>query len=161
MEEIIYKPIGMIHTPFKKPEGVPIQPLGGSDIEGFVELETAYKEGLSDLDGFSHIYLIYHFHLSKGYSLKVVPFMDDRERGLFATRAPKRPNPIGISLVKVKSIETSRLYFLGADMVDGTPLLDIKPYVPEFESPEDVKIGWLKNHVHKSRYFKADGRFKK
>ncbi len=160
MEEVVYRPIGVIHTPYKDPQGIPIQPKGGSDIEGFVELDPAYGEALSDLDGFSHAYLIYHFHLSKGYSLKVVPFMDDRERGLFATRAPRRPNPIGISVVKIKAIQGNRLYFFGVDMVDGTPLLDIKPYVPDFGALEDVKIGWLKNHVHKSRHFKADGRFK-
>ncbi len=160
MGRIVYEPIGTIHTPFKTPEGVPIQSSGGKDIEGIAELHEEFQQGLSDLDGFSHVYLIYHFHLAEGYSLKVVPFMDSSERGVFATRAPRRPNSIGLSLVRVKAIDGNRLYFVGVDMVDGTPLLDIKPYVPGFEAYGDIRIGWLKRHIHKVKHFKADDRFR-
>ncbi|HEC83016.1 MAG TPA: tRNA (N6-threonylcarbamoyladenosine(37)-N6)-methyltransferase TrmO [Firmicutes bacterium] len=161
MGEIVYEPIGIIHTPFTSPEGVPIQPSGGRDVEGFAELDPRYEEGLADLEGFSHAYLIYHLHLADGYRLKVVPFMDSVERGVFATRAPRRPNPIGISLVRIKAIEGNRLYFVGVDVVDGTPLLDIKPFVPQFEAQEDIRIGWLEDKVHRAGDFKADGRFQK
>ena len=104
--------------------------------------------------------MIYYFHLSKGYKLRVKPFLDNTERGLFATRAPKRPNPIGVSIVKLKKIRRTILYIENIDAVDGTPLLDIKPYVPEFDFQKTTKIGWLRGRVHKAKKMKADKRFK-
>jgi len=157
--EICYKPIGVIHTSFKKPHGVPIQPTAASGVKGIVEVFHEYVEGLSDLEGFSHIILIYHFHLCRKPSLKVKPYMDDKLRGVFATRAPARPNPIGLSVVRLLNIKGNLLYVQEVDVVDGTPLLDIKPYVPEFDSRENVKIGWLKNKVRKLSKSKDDGRF--
>lgn len=161
MKEIKYKPIGIIHSPFKRPQGTPIQPSAGRDIEGTVEIRPEYVKGLKDLDGFSHIILIYHLHLSKPYSLKVKPFMDDTLRGLFATRAPSRPNPIGISVVRLDKVVGRTLYIRDVDIVDNTPLLDIKPYVAEFDLREKIKRGWLDNNIHKLPKTKDNGRFKK
>lgn len=161
MNGITYQPIGIIHTGFKEREGIPIQPAGAKGIDGYVELYPEYEQGLKDLEDFSHVHLIYHFHLSSDYSLIVKPFMDSKEHGLFATRAPKRPNPIGISIVRVVDIDKNIIHIKDVDIVDGTPLLDIKPYVPEMElgENEDIKIGWLENNIHKVEASKADNRF--
>jgi tRNA-Thr(GGU) m(6)t(6)A37 methyltransferase TsaA len=121
------------------------------DIPGTVEIDPKYEDGLSDLDGFSHIVLLYHFHLSSGYSLKVKPYLDDTLRGVFATRAPHRPNQIGMSVVRLKRIDGTTIHILDVDIVDGTPLLDIKPYVTEFDPQDELRIGWLKNRVGKHR----------
>lgn len=137
------KPIGIIHTPFKNLAGMPIQPAGAAGVSGTVEVFQEYKPGLKDLDGFSNIVLLYVFHRSEGFNLQVVPFMDTEPRGLFATRAPKRPNPIGMSVVQLDRIEGGTLYVSNLDMLDGSPLLDIKPYVPDFDSPTHVRTGWL------------------
>jgi len=161
MNEIKYKPIGVIHSPFKEPKGTPIQPAGAKGIEGMVEVFPEYAEGLKDVEGFSHIILIYHFHLSKRSLLKVKPYMDNEARGVFAMRGPSRPNPIGISIVRLVRIEENILYIQDVDIVDGTPLLDIKPYVPEFDIREVEKTGWLEKNVHKLPTSKDDGRFTK
>ena len=134
MNEIRYKPIGIIHSPFKEPKGTPIQPSAAKGAEGTVEVFPEYAEGLKDVAGFSHIILVYHFHLSGRASLRVKPFMDDVERGLFAVRAPSRPNPIGLSVVRLVRVDENLIHVLDVDMVEGTPLLDIKPYVPEFDA---------------------------
>jgi len=157
---IEFTPIGIIHSPFKDPEGMPIQPKGGAGIQGEVEIYAEYQTGLGDLDGFSHIYLIYYFHRSQGFNLNVVPFMDTQPRGLFATRAPKRPNAIGISIVRLDRIENSLLHIQDLDMLDGTPLLDIKPYVPEFDAPTALRIGWLEKASKTVADRKSDQRFK-
>ena len=159
MDKVEYKPIGVIHSPFSEPKGVPIQPSGCKGIKGTVELEPQYEAGLKDVEGFSHIILIYHLHLSQGYSLEVVPFVDHVKRGLFATRAPGRPNAIGISVVPLEKIEGTTLYISDLDIVDGTPLLDIKPYIPKFEKTEDIRIGWLKDKVRRTEDAVADNRF--
>ncbi len=148
MNETIYKPIGTIHSPFKEPRDTPIQPLFAKEAEGTVDIFSEYAEGLTDIEGFSHIILIYHFHLSKDFSLMVKPYLDDRFHGLFATRAPARPNPIGISVVRLIKVEGEKLYIQDVDIIDGTPLLDIKPYVPEFNIQKAVKIGWLKSKLN-------------
>ena len=125
-----YQPIGIIHTPFSRPEGMPIQPAGAVGITGSVEVLEQFRPGLKDLDGFSHIILLYQFHRSQGFSLEIVPFLDSKPRGVFATRAPKRPNPIGLSVVHLLRIEHNILYIENVDILDRTPLLDIKPYIP-------------------------------
>ena len=158
--EIRYTPIGIIKSPFKDIEGTPIQPTGARGIAGTVEVAHDYADGLEDLEGFSHIYLIYHFHLSHGYSLKVKPFLDDSMRGLFATRAPRRPNGIGISVVRLVKIEGCVLQVEDLDIVDGTPLLDIKPYVPEFDNRDAERIGWLEGKLEMSKTMEADERFR-
>jgi len=154
-----FEPIGIIHSPFKKSVGTPIQPKAGKGIEGTVEVFAKFADGLADLDGFSHLILICHFHLAHNYKLTIIPYMDDQKHGVFATRAPSRPNPIGISVVRLNRIENNILYIQDVDIIDGTPLLDIKPYVPEFDSEENIKIGWLENRVNKLPNTKDDGRF--
>lgn len=153
-------PIGTIHTPFTEPTGMPIQPSGAANVNGTVEVFDPYQAGLNDLNGFSHVMLLYVFHRSEGYKLQVIPFMDTKPRGLFATRAPKRPNPIGLSIVQLERIDGGTLYIRNADMLDGTPLLDIKPYVPEFDSPGQVRTGWLKYARKTVNRKKSDDRFK-
>jgi tRNA (adenine37-N6)-methyltransferase len=161
MLSIKYKPIGIIKSPFKDLEGMPIQPVGAYGIKGEIHLKEEFEEGLKDLEGFSHIILIYHLHLSRGHSLKVKPFLDNQERGVFSTRAPKRPNPIGISVVRLEKIEKNIIYISNVDIVDGTPLLDIKPYVPYFDRKEDEEIcvGWFEGKHHNAVNKKSDKRF--
>jgi len=157
--KITYKPIGIIHSPFKEPKGTPIQPSAAKDIEGMVEVFPQYEKGLKDIKGFSHIILIYHFHLSKSYTLEVKPFMDDKLHGLFATRAPARPNPIGLSVVRLIRVEKNNLYIKDVDIVDGTPLLDIKPFVSEFSTEDIIRKGWLKENINNLDKSRDDGRF--
>jgi len=159
MEEIAYSPIGTIRTPFKTLEGMPIQPTGAEGIRGIIKIHKKYVDGLKDLEGFSHIILIYHFHLSEGYALNVIPFLDDQVRGLFATRAPRRPNTIGLSIVKVNAVKGDRIEIENVDMVDGTPLLDIKPYIPEFDAQTQVKTGWFTNAAKRVKETRSDDRF--
>ncbi len=140
------KPIGIIHSPFKSREETPIQPFR-SRATGQVEVLKEYQEGLEDIEGFSHIILIYWFHKSKGYCLKVKPYLDKTQRGLFATRAPKRPNQIGLSVVRLLKRSGRILTVKGIDVIDGTPLLDIKPYVSEFGPDENIKLGWLEGKI--------------
>ena len=159
-EDICFSPIGIIHTPFKTLEGMPIQPGGAREVLGQVELKPELAEALADLDGFSHIYLLYSFHQSKGFRLTVTPYMDDTPRGLFATRAPKRPNSIGLSVVEVVSVAGNVVTVRGIDVLDGTPLLDIKPYAPAFDAPVcTVRSGWLEGKKEAVAATRADDRF--
>lgn len=157
---ICYEPIGTIYSPFTTPEGMPIQPAGAKDVRGSVEVRTAYEEGLHDLEGFSHIILVYHFHRVNGFDLTVTPFLDNNPHGLFSTRAPRRPNPVGISVVRLLSRKENSLYIEGVDVLDGTPLLDVKPYVPEFDAPGSVRTGWMEKVKRKVEEQRADDRFK-
>lgn len=160
MREMKYSPIGVVHSPHRQPSGTPIQPAAAEDVRGAVEIFPEYVEGLKDVEGFSHIILLYHFHLSRGYSLLVKPYMDDVERGVFATRAPRRSNPIGLSVVRLDKTEGNRLDIRDVDIVDGTPLLDIKPYVPQFDMRSgETKIGWLEKKVRKIPSTRDNGRF--
>ena len=159
MKSIRYTPIGVIHTPFTEPTGAPIQPRRGQGVKGTVDILPQFAGGLTDLDGFSHVYLIYHLHRSEGYTLKVIPFLDTVERGLFATRAPRRPNPIGLSVARLKRVEGARLFIEDVDILDDTPLLDLKPYVREFDDPPAYRIGWLENKVDRADGTDADNRF--
>jgi tRNA-Thr(GGU) m(6)t(6)A37 methyltransferase TsaA len=161
LDSLVCRPIGIIHTPFKELENMPIQPSGAAGIRGTAELFPEFAEGLKDLDGFSHIVLLYRFHESRGYKLMVTPFLDSEPRGVFATRAPKRPNPIGLSIVSLVQIRGSSLEIENVDILDGTPLLDIKPYVPEFDHQENCRIGWLEQARGKVRSKRSDKRFKK
>ena len=161
MKNIKFKPIGKIYSPFKEPLGVPIQPSGAKGIEGSVEVFAEFLEGLKDIDGFSHIILIYYFHLSKKSSLLVTPFLDKEVHGVFATRASARPNPIGFSVVKLEKVEGNLLLIKDVDIVDGTPLLDIKPCVPQFDFSKVTKTGWLESTVQDIAETKDDGRFAK
>jgi tRNA-Thr(GGU) m(6)t(6)A37 methyltransferase TsaA len=157
--KIEYQPIGIVHSPFTTLENMPIQPAGAAGIAGRVELFPEYEEGLEDLAGFSHIILIYHFHRSKGFNLRVVPFLDCKPRGLFATRAPRRPNPIGLSVVKLVKITGLILHIANVDLLDKTPVLDIKPYVPEFDHLTSIRVGWLEKAGKAVAQKKSDRRF--
>ena len=141
-QDIIYHPIGVIHSPHTVPKETPIQPVFSKGIRGTVVLYPEYVEGLLDLETFSHIFLLYHFHRSPGMKLRLCPYLEDKEHGIFAIRAPHRPNPIGFSLVKLCGIEENILTIEDVDILDGTPLLDIKPYAARFDSREDVRSGW-------------------
>jgi tRNA (adenine37-N6)-methyltransferase len=152
-----YRPIGVIHTPLEEPAGTPIQPSRGRGVRGTVEVFPEYADGLADLDGFSHVVLLYHFHRSRGHELRVTPYLDTVERGLFATRAPRRPNPIGVSVVRLVGIDGNVMTIEDLDILDGTPLLDIKPYVPEFDHREETRQGWLEQV--RGREVDADDRF--
>lgn len=159
-----FHPIGVIYTPIKEPAGAPIQGAYATDIEAQVEIFEPYREGLSDLDGFSHAMLIYVFDRSKGYKLKVTPYLDDQLRGLFATRAPRRPNNIGVTVVRLLEVSDKGMKIAGVDMLDGTPLLDIKPYVALFDEREKTSFGWLEKHLKVQKGGRkapprADGRF--
>jgi tRNA-Thr(GGU) m(6)t(6)A37 methyltransferase TsaA len=154
-----YRSIGIIHSPFKTTKGMPIQPGGAEAIRGTIRIYPEYVEGLKDLDGFSHIILLYHFHLNRDSKLMVIPFMDSRPHGVFSTRAPSRPNPVGLSVVMLRKIEGNILEIENVDIVDQTPLLDIKPYVPEFDHYPADRIGWLKEARGMVKDKKSDDRF--
>ena len=139
--EFIMRPIGVIHSPFPDKNQTPIQPSRSQAI-GQVEVYPEFAEGLQDVEGFSHVILLYVFHCSTGYSLRVKPFLDDTLHGLFATRYPRRPNPIGLSVVRLKARHDNVLEIEGVDVLEGTPLLDIKPYVPDFDAHTDARVGW-------------------
>jgi len=157
---VIYKPIGIIHSPFNRLEEMPIQPTGDVSGSGIVEIFSEFVNGLKDLEGFSYIYLLYHFHKMHQSNLTVTPFLDREARGIFATRAPSRPNPIGLSLVDLVRIENNLIYVERVDVLNETPLLDIKPYVPEFEHIDDVRVGWLEQVKGQVRTQRSDARFK-
>jgi tRNA-Thr(GGU) m(6)t(6)A37 methyltransferase TsaA len=156
---IEYQQIGIVHTPFHEAEGTPIQPTGAAGVQGTVEVFPEFAQGLRDLDGFSHIILIYHLHRSDGFTLLVTPFMDLVQRGVFATRAPKRPNPIGLSVVRLNKLRNQTLHIENVDILDETPLLDVKPYVSEFDHYSTDRIGWLEQTDRHVRVTKADRRF--
>ncbi len=158
-DRVVYRPIGMIHSPFKTPEDMPIQPSGARGAEGSVVVHPEFLSGLRDIEGFSHVYLLYHFHRVKETRLEVTPFLDSKSHGVFATRAPVRPNPIGISVVRLVGRQENVLRILNVDVLDGTPLLDIKPYVPEFDVFDVDRIGWLEQSGKAVVQHRSDDRF--
>ncbi len=139
--ESVFRPIGVIHSPFHDPAATPVQPIWSQAI-GVVEVYDEYAAGLSDIDEMTHVILLYVFHRSSGHSLHVVPFLDDQPRGIFATRHPRRPNPIGLSIVRLLSVKGNTMTVEGIDVLDETPLLDIKPYVPDFDIRRPGSAGW-------------------
>ncbi|MBN1858292.1 tRNA (N6-threonylcarbamoyladenosine(37)-N6)-methyltransferase TrmO [Candidatus Bipolaricaulota bacterium] len=141
-EPISYRPIGVIHTPHTDSAKTPIQPRYARGIKGTIEIDPAYEQGLSDLEGFSHILLLFHLHRAKSPHLMVIPFLGDHPRGVFATRSPTRPNPIGLSVVRLIRREGRTLHISDVDILDGTPLLDIKPYIERFDVEGPVRNGW-------------------
>lgn len=158
--EVTYRPIGTIHSPFKDLKDMPIQPTAHASAPGIADILPEFAEGLKDLGGFSHIILLYHLHEVRKVDLTVTPFLDSERHGVFATRAPTRPNPIGLSIVELVRVEGNRLYLGNVDILDGTPLLDIKPYVPEFDQPATARVGWLEARGGKVRSVKSDERFR-
>ena len=139
---ITYRPIGLIHSEHTIAEKTPIQSVYAKDCKGQVEVFEEFADGLIDLDGFSHLYLLYHFHQTSPFRLRIKPFLQDVERGIFSTRAPCRPNAIGLSIVELLSREGNILHLDGVDILDGTPLLDIKPYTTKFDLHQVKKNGW-------------------
>lgn len=161
MESITIQPIGIIHTPHQDIKNMPIQPIAAEGVKGHIELLPEYVPGLKDLEGFSHITLLYHFHKIKGYELEVTPFMDTVKRGIFSCKAPKRPNAIGYSTVKLSGIKGNIIEIEQVDMLDGTPLLDIKPFYPRYDNRDNVRIGWLEpNKDMPVEALRSDERFK-
>jgi tRNA-Thr(GGU) m(6)t(6)A37 methyltransferase TsaA len=159
MKALKMNPIGIIHSPFTSPKGTPIQSTAGADVQATVEVYPEYAEGLQDLEGFSHLILLYYFHLAKPFSLTVLPFMDSVPHGLFATRAPSRPNSIGLSVVHLLSREENILTIEEIDILDGTPLLDIKPYISDADLRQGTRRGWLEGKVEQMHSTKDDSRF--
>jgi len=160
MSAIVYLPIGYIYTPFEEISGMPIQPASAKGIKGKIELVPEFINGIQDLDGFSHLILLYHFHLSENFELLVTPFLDTQMHGVFATRAPKRPNSIGMSVVKLTKIEENILYIEDIDVINKTPLIDIKPYIPDFDAPEQIKTGWYRKEKTDISKVRSDKRFR-
>jgi tRNA-Thr(GGU) m(6)t(6)A37 methyltransferase TsaA len=160
-DPITFRPIGVIRTPFATIEGMPVQAALGSavGVAGTIELDPELADALADLDGFSHITLLYHLDRVGPTKLSVVPFLDNRPHGLFATRSPARPNPIGLSTVRLTGIEGATLRIEDVDILDGTPLLDIKPYVPALDDRSDVRIGWYADRLAEMRDATSDRRF--
>jgi tRNA-Thr(GGU) m(6)t(6)A37 methyltransferase TsaA len=152
VQEITLKPIGIIYTPYSQKEKTPIQGCFAPNNKGFIELHREYTEGLQDIQGFSHLILLYYFHKAKGCTLRAKPFLDKNKKGIFATRHFNRPNPIGFSIVRLYRVRDNILDIGSVDILDGTPLFDIKPYVPQFDIKEDVKNGWYQNASERTTY---------
>jgi tRNA-Thr(GGU) m(6)t(6)A37 methyltransferase TsaA len=155
-----YNPIGYVRSPFKDIEGMPIQPVGARGIAGCIEINPEFTEGLKDLEGFSHIFVLYHLHRISGYTLLVKPFLDTELHGIFATRSPKRPNAIGLSVLQLVKVTGNAVYVENIDILDGTPVLDIKPYVPKFDIWDADRTGWFTGKADGAEKCKADERFK-
>ena len=145
-EKIPMSPIGVIHSPYKQIKDMPIQGKFKTGVQAWIELKEEYRAGLKDLDGFSHAIIIYHFHKSEKTEIEGKPFLEDNKHGIFAIRSPHRPNHIGLSVVKIEKIEGGKLHFSEVDVLDGTPVLDIKPYVKHFDGRNNVVSGWVDKH---------------
>ena len=159
MHNITYHPIGIVHSPFKSPEGTPIQSVAAKGTEAIIEIFPQFSEGLTDLEHFSHIYILFDLHLAQKKELMVVPFLDNKPHGIFATRSPGRPNSIGISVVILDRIENNKLHVKNIDILDGSPVLDIKPYIPQFDVFENVESGWFPKNKETIENKIDDGRF--
>jgi tRNA-Thr(GGU) m(6)t(6)A37 methyltransferase TsaA len=159
LDPVTFAPIGVVRTPFATHEGMPIQTVAAQGVRGRIELDPAYVPALADLDGFSHLHLITYLHRTGAASLRVTPYLDTTERGVFATRSPKRPNPIGLSIVRLVRIEGTVIHIEEVDLLDGTPLLDIKPYVPPFDDRQDARYGWFEERAQNVHSVRADARF--
>jgi len=158
-QTVTYEPVGVIRSPFTAFEGMPLQSVAGAEVEAQIEMEPRLEPGLLDLDGFSHLFVIAHLHRGRPGGLRVVPFLDDTERGIFATRSPRHPNPIGLSVVRLLAVRGATLDIAGVDLIDGTPVLDIKPYVPAFDAVAAERTGWLERGAPRVHEVRADARF--
>lgn len=154
-----FSPIGYIRSPYTELTDMPIQPRGANAVEGSIEILEQYAEGLQDLDGFSHAYLIYHLHKASRTALSVIPFMDTVERGVFSTRSPLRPNHIGLSIVEITGVEKNIVHLRGVDVLDKTPLLDLKPYIESFDYVEKSRSGWMQGSREEVAKKRSDSRF--
>ncbi len=158
-ELIAYSPVGIVRSPFTRLEGMPLQSVAGSEVHARIEIRADLEPGLRDLDGFSHLHVITHLHRGSPGRLQVVPFLDATTRGVFATRSPRHPNPIGLSVVRLLAVDGSTLEISGVDLLDGTPVLDIKPYVPAFDVVPAERTGWLASAAERVHIVRADRRF--
>ncbi|WP_052343295.1 tRNA (N6-threonylcarbamoyladenosine(37)-N6)-methyltransferase TrmO [Saccharicrinis fermentans] len=160
MNHVTFEYIGTIYTPYQSLDNMPIQPSGAKDAQGYILINDEFVEGLKDMDGFSHITLIYHLNKVTGHQLSVVPYMDDKAHGVFATRSPKRPNAIGLSTVKLERVEGNKLFVREVDMLNETPLLDIKPFFRQADNRMDATSGWLEKKDQSIVFkTKSDDRF--
>jgi tRNA (adenine37-N6)-methyltransferase len=159
MAAIPFTPIGVVHSPFTTLEGMPLQTIAAQGIPGSIELAPAFRQGMKDLDGFSHLILLTHLHRMTGYSLEVTPYLDDQPHGIFATRSPRRPNPLGLSVVRLVGIEEGTVLIEDVDLLDGTPVLDLKPYVPALDARATDRIGWFAGRLERVHTMRADERF--
>ena len=157
--QIIYTPIGYFHTPFTDVKGMPIQPVGAVGIEGAIEILPEYRAGLKDLEGFSHVFVLSHLHEIKGYDLLVKPFLDTVRHGIFATRSPKRPNSIGLSVMRLRGLTDTSVLLECVDVLNKTPVIDIKPYVADFDCCDADRFGWFAGKSSNARHHKSDDRF--
>ena len=158
-QAITYRPVGVVRSPFTRLEGMPLQSVAAGDARASIEIRPDLAPGLRDLDGFSHVHVITHLHHGAPGGLELVPFLDDTVRGIFATRSPRHPNPIGLTVVRLIRVDGSTLEISGADLLDGTPVLDVKPYVPTFDSVAAERSGWLEKAAERVHEVKSDRRF--
>ncbi len=156
---ISYTPIGYFTTPHKDVQGMPIQPLGAVGIHGAISILPEYQEGLIDLQDFSYVIVLYHLHKIEGHDLTVTPFLDTRTHGIFATRSPKRPNPLGLSVMRLAGVSKSTVFLENVDVLDQTPVIDIKPYIPDFDVWPADKIGWFAGKSNNASTHRSDNRF--
>ena len=160
VEPVVYRPIGYVASPHAELDGMPLQPIADESGESTIELSEAHRGCLADLDGFSHVWVVAHLHESLGWDATVPAFLDDRAHGTFATRSPRRPNPIGISLARIVAVRDTAVAVDGLDLLDGTPVLDLKPFVPLFDTPaSDVRTGWFEGRAERVFRRRSDDRF--
>jgi tRNA-Thr(GGU) m(6)t(6)A37 methyltransferase TsaA len=158
-ETIAYQVIGVVRSPWITLEGMPLQSVAAPEVHGQIDIHSSLVPGLADLEDFSHLHVIAHLHRGAPGGLTVVPFLDDTPRGIFATRSPRHPNPIGISVVRLLAVRGAILEIAGVDLLDGTPVLDIKPYVPAFDTVAAERTGWLERAAQRVHEVRADARF--
>lgn len=156
---INYTPIGFFLTPHKDVQGMPIQPSGARGVRGAISVLPEYCAGLTDIEGFSYLIVLYHLHEICGHDLLVTPFLDTKQHGIFATRSPKRPNPLGLSVMRLAGVADNMLLLDNVDVLDGTPVVDIKPYVPDFDIWPAERVGWFEGKSHNARHYHSDARF--
>jgi len=164
LELVAYQPIGVLRSPHGDVQGMPIQPVGARGVQGRIDVAPEFSAGLKDLEGFSYVIVLYHLHRISGYELLVKPFLDTADHGIFATRSPKRPNAIGLSVLELVGVDLDEaggvVRLRNVDILDGTPVLDIKPYVPAFDVWQAERIGWFAGKVDVAETYKADDRFR-
>lgn len=159
MDSVLFSPVGVVHSPHKELSGMPVQPPSAAGIAGEIEIFPEFAEGLLDIEGFSRIMVFYHLHRSAGPLLSAIPFLDTVPHGVFASRIPRRPNPLGFSVVRLLSRDRNILKIADVDILDGTPVLDIKPYVPEFDSYPNESSGWFAGKLDDMSSKRSDDRF--
>ena len=156
---ISYLPIGYFRSPYTEIKGMPIQPIGAEEVEGYIDVLPEFSAGLKDLEGFSHVFVLYHLHRIQGFDLMIQPFLDTKLHGVFATRSPKRPNPIGLSVMQLQEVTGLKVFLKGIDVLDRTPVIDIKPYVADFDRCNADRFGWFEGKSGNATHHRSDERF--